>query len=388
MRIAYISPTFLSDVDLSLLNDLQSKVDVDYYLQISPFILKNAAVCINKQNVKNGVLDVSDYPELEQFTRVIDKDKFYIVNDTGHHSYSIRSFFCYFHLLIKLLCGKYDVIHFTWPFTKAGYIMYFLRKKMIMTVHDPFPHSSNDDSYNRSVRKVAFRAVHNFILLNLQQKEDFIDYYQLQKKKVFNSSLGCYSYLHIYNSTENTYFEDLKPGYILMFGNILSHKGADYLLEAMELVHKTIPSAKLVVAGRWKWNYDKYDYFKNKSFIHLIDKFIPDSSLAQLIRSSSICVTPYLDATQSGVIMSAFAYNKPCIATNVGGLPEMVVDKKFGKIVPPKNIDALANSIIELLHDHNLLCDYKYNIKNEYELGNKSWNIISDKLIDIYKEII
>ena len=98
MRIAYISPTFLSDVDLSLLNDLQSKVDVDYYLQISPFILKNAAVCINKQNVKNGVLDVSDYPELEQFTRVIDKDKFYIVNDTGHHSYSIRSFFCYFHL--------------------------------------------------------------------------------------------------------------------------------------------------------------------------------------------------------------------------------------------------------------------------------------------------
>lgn len=173
-----------------------------------------------------------------------------------------------------------------------------------------------------------------------------------------------------------------------MFGNILSHKGADYLLEAMELVHKTIPSAKLVVAGRWKWNYDKYDYFKNKSFIYLIDKFIPDSSLAQLIRNSSICVTPYLDATQSGVIMSAFAYNKPCIATNVGGLPEMVVDKKFGKIVPPKNIDALANSIIELLHDHNLLCDYKYNIKNEYELGNKSWNIISDKLIDIYKEII
>ena len=53
-----------------------------------------------------------------------------------------------------------------------------------------------------------------------------------------------------------------------------------------------------------------------------------------------------------------------------------------------KNIDALANSIIELLHDHNLLCDYKNNIKNEYELGNKSWNIISDKLIDIYKEII
>lgn len=50
MRIAYISPTFLSDVDLSLLNDLQSKVDVDYYLQISPFTLKNAAVCINKQN--------------------------------------------------------------------------------------------------------------------------------------------------------------------------------------------------------------------------------------------------------------------------------------------------------------------------------------------------
>lgn len=48
-----------------------------------------------------------------------------------------------------------------------------------------------------------------------------------------------------------------------------------------------------------------------------------------MIRNCEFTVVPYIDATQSGVIMSAYAFNKPCVATNVGGLPEMVIDGKM-----------------------------------------------------------
>lgn len=389
MKIAYISPSFMSDVDLSLLKELKQNVELDYFLQITPFTLKGAAICIEKQNAKIGVLTTDDYPELEILTNIVPKNKFYIVNDTGRHSYSIGSYICYFKLFLKLLTGHYDIVHFTWPFNVPGFIMYFLKKKMIMTVHDPFPHSSNDDAYTRLIRKMAFKSVSNYIILNNNQKEAFAEYYNLLDKNIYLSRLGCYSYLHAYNKTncsnQDNYTES---GFILMFGNILSHKGADILLEAMERVHDIFPKIRLIIAGRWKWKYDKYDYYKQKDYILFFDRFIPDSELALLINNCSFCVTPYLDATQSGVIMSAFAFNKPCIATNVGGLPEMVIDGKYGLIIPPKDIKALENALIQLLMKPDMIEEYSRNIENDYGKMSKSWDAISHELVDIYKNMI
>lgn len=389
MRIAYISPSFMSDVDLSLLKELKKKVEVDYYLQITPFTTKGAAICLEKQKAKSGVLTIDDYPELETLTSIVPKNNFYIVNDTGKHNYSIGSIVCYFKLLIKIFSGNYDIIHITWPLNIAGYMMYLLRKKMVMTVHDPFPHSSNENSYNRIIRKKAFHSISQFIILNQNQKDDFVKYYHLQGKKVYDSRLGCYSYLHAYNQTNSTK-GNICTGtdYILMFGNILSHKGADILLEAMENIHTLFPHVKLVIAGRWKWEYDKYDYYRQKDYILFIDRFIHDSELALLIRNCLFCVTPYLDATQSGVVMSAFAYNKPCIATDVGGLPEMVENGKYGLIIPPKDVKALENALIQLLESPNLIKDFGKNIENDYSNRSKSWDTISQEMVDIYKSML
>lgn len=389
MRIAYISPSFMSDVDLSLLKELKQKVEVDYYLQLTPFTLKGAAICLEKQNAKAGVLTIDDYPELEILSSIVPKSNFFIVNDTGTHSYSIGSYICYFKLLRKLLSGHYDIIHFTWPFAIPGFVMYFLKGKMIMTVHDPFPHSSNDDGYTRLIRKIAFKSVSNYILLNNNQKDAFAEYYNLQDKNIYLSRLGCYSYLHAYNKTKSSKQDNnSESGYILMFGNILSHKGADILLEAMEKLHVKFPKSKLIIAGRWKWKYDKYDYFKQKDYIVFLDRFIPDSELALLINNCSFCVTPYLDATQSGVIMSAFAFNKPCIATNVGGLPEMVINGKYGLIIPPKDVIALENALILLLMKPDLIEEFSMNIENDYAKMSNSWEAISHELVDIYTNMI
>ena len=77
------------------------------------------------------------------------------------------------------------------------------------------------------------------------------------------------------------------------------------------------------MAGGGKFHFDVSEY-EALDYIGIRNRFIPDDEMVALIKNCAFMVCPYTDATQSGVIMSAFAFNKPVIATDVGGLPEMV----------------------------------------------------------------
>lgn len=65
-----------------------------------------------------------------------------------------------------------------------------------------------------------------------------------------------------------------------------------------------------------------------------------------LLQNCALSVCPYTDATQSGVIMTSYSLCKPVVATNVGGLGEMVEEGKTGTLVPPKNVAALSDAIM------------------------------------------
>jgi glycosyltransferase involved in cell wall biosynthesis len=86
--------------------------------------------------------------------------------------------------------------------------------------------------------------------------------------------------------------------------------------------------------------------------------------------------------------MSAFAFNKPVIATNVGGFPEQVIHNQFGLIVAPNNIQALTNAMSELCENHNKLLHLQENIRMSYEQhGINSWEKIVSEMMHIYTAI-
>ena len=62
-------------------------------------------------------------------------------------------------------------------------------------------------------------------------------------------------------------------------------------------------------------------------------------------------VCPYIEASQSGVLAIANAFGKPVVATNVGGIPEIVEHGKTGLLVPPCDARSLADAIVALLQD-------------------------------------
>ncbi len=60
---------------------------------------------------------------------------------------------------------------------------------------------------------------------------------------------------------------------------------------------------------------------------------------------------PYTEASQSGVVSTAYGFGKPVVVTDVGSIPEIVDDGVTGLIVPPRDPAALAEAIIRLLKD-------------------------------------
>ena len=83
--------------------------------------------------------------------------------------------------------------------------------------------------------------------------------------------------------------------------------------------------------------------------------------------------------------MSAYAFNKPVLATNVGALPEMVINNYNGIIVQAKNSQALADGILSMSSDKIKL--FADNIERDYSSGENSWEVIVENILKEYKEI-
>ena len=379
MKIAYISPIYFSDVDLSYLQELSQHADVYYFIPLGP-IIKGAAINVDKLLPYSDILPATAYPELDKFKHIIDLQKTYIINN-GNNS-KIQNLILTFKLLRKIHELQIDIIHLTEIPNWNYFPLYIKRKNIVLSVHDPFVHSCVKSKWYEFRRKCAFFLLDNFIIFNKNQREAFIKHYNLEKKLVFDSYLSTYTYLHMYKKPTT------QKQQILFFGQITSHKGLEYLLPAMELVHQQHPEAKLVVAGKGKFHFDISSY-QNKNYIDIRNRFIPDEELAELIQESYLVVCPYKDATQSGVIMSAFAFDIPVIATNVGGLPEMVKHNKTGLIIPPCNIQAITDAVSSLIENPMLHLEMSQNINDYYAHSKLSWNhIVLDIYNNVYKKLL
>lgn len=380
IRIAYYSHICFSDVDLSYLSCLRKKPDAEVYYFI-PVIngrsLKSAAISIDGQYKKNGVFNASVYPGISKYSDIIDINKTYVVNVYGGY---FRRLLVFIQLLFKLLKLRIDVLHVTDFYEYYEFILYLLKKKTVLTVHDPIPHSNVTSKSDSFYRRKAFNSLNNFILLNKAQREEFVNHYGLEKSNVYNSSLGPYTYLKRYDDLCVKY----KP-FVLYFGRITSYKGLDYLLPAMLKVHEKNESINLVVAGRGDFGFDISEY-KKLSFIYFLNDFIPDNELVGLIKGSEFVVCPYIDATQSGVVMSSYTFNKVVVATRTGGFPEMLDDGKLGPLIRPKSIDDIVHTILSLLNEPVKIEQYEKAICEKYS-GEKSWETIVDNNLIIYKKV-
>lgn len=381
MKIAYLTNPFFADCDIPLIQQLQQIVDVYYIVTVKDQTKDVNLIHVKQVKDRGGIYPQAAFPELEYLSRYIDLNKTYILNMPGEHGWSPENVRATYKTLCFLRREKFDVIHLTWPLLYESFMLYALRKKMIVTIHDPLPHSDDTTQTDTLYRKICFKLVDNFILLNQTQKEEFVKTYGLYHKNIFFSHLS--TYINLRDIAPKTIDQ---AGYVLFIGSISSHKGVEYLCEAMRHVHQTMADARLIVAGKGEIYFDSKPYVAG-GYVELRNYYIEDRELVGLIKNAAFIVCPYIDATQSGVIMSAFALNKPVIATNVGALPEMVTHKRHGLIVEAKDAHALADAITDLLAHPETVEQMSENIRHDYSKGSNSWKEIAQGMANIYKKI-
>ena len=130
-----------------------------------------------------------------------------------------------------------------------------------------------------------------------------------------------------------------KYKYILFFGFIREYKGLDLLLKAFADIRLRRFPLKLLVVG--EFYIDSGPYFKMiedlgaEEFIVMYNEFVPNTEVVNYFCASNLVVQPYKNATQSGITQIAYHFERPMITTNVGGLSEIVTDKRDGYVVEP-----------------------------------------------------
>lgn len=127
---------------------------------------------------------------------------------------------------------------------------------------------------------------------------------------------------------------DKELDYVLFFGYIRDYKGLDILIDAMALAIKENPKLRLIIAGEYYSDKEKYlsqiEKLKMQDYVILHTKYISNDEVKYFFCGSDIVAQTYKSATQSGISQIAIYFEKPIISTDVGGLPETIIDNRTG----------------------------------------------------------
>ena len=203
--------------------------------------------------------------------------------------------------------------------------------------------------------------------------------HRLSKK--FNFNL-----VHLYNffpSLENTIPVNIPGEYVLYFGRLSKEKGLNTLIQAW---NKSETNLNLKIAGDGEL-FDSINSIKSDK-IELLG-FKQGKALTDLMINSSFIVVPSEWYENNPLtIIESYSYGKPVIASNIGGIPEIVINDKTGYLFKMKSIDSLVSVIKKI--EQISLNDYKRLSINAREFSNENFNpnIHYDKLINIYEKTI
>lgn len=358
MTVVYYMQVSFLDVAIELVNILKKHVDLHVLIEITPHgknltILEVENIPTHKTLVHpSELLTQKSYQYLQSYFKGVASVHFVV------HPH--RTGFSYTTLQANFRVWKYikqfkpDVIHFETVGMRVIGMLPFLKafKNVCITIHDPVPHTG-ESTWKLTLPRTFF--------FNMPVKTKFLFYSQFAKtqfeqhyKKIKNPKqvLQMSPYRYLRQLVENT-ATDKK--HILFFGRLSPYKGIDTLLKAMPAVLQEFPNEQLVIAGKKNPGFELDEAIINKygNNIRLIEKHIPNEELARLIQEAKFIVCPYKDATQSGVLMTAFGLHTPVIATNVGAFPEFIEHDLNGLLVHTDDANELADCIrFALRNDH------------------------------------
>lgn len=172
--------------------------------------------------------------------------------------------------------------------------------------------------------------------------------------------------------------------YLLFFGFIRDYKGLDLLLKAMGREELRALNLKLIVAGEFYSDEEStrklIRELNLEERVLLYSDYIPNDKINLFFGAADLVVQPYKSATQSGVTQVGYHFEKAMLVTNVGGLPEIVSDKKSGYVVEAEPVE-IASAINDF-YVNNRQGDFENetrNLKQKY-----AWDKMTAVIYELY----
>ena len=141
-------------------------------------------------------------------------------------------------------------------------------------------------------------------------------------------------------------------------------KGQDVALQAALLLAPKFPQARMLLAGDGPERTQPalVELARRASGSAQLPGFVDD--LDQFYTALDLFIMPSRSEAWGLTALRAMAYGLPVIASNVGGLPEVVEHGKSGWLVPPESPEALAEAILDAASDPARLCEFGRNARD------------------------
>lgn len=393
IRVLYITLPSLLDVSLSFTKAISKITDLNMVMQITQNSWRSSLFEKHPVKLPPGLSPAEsvmrEFPS-SRSENWRSASSFEIAVFEGNSGLNLGSIKTGMAILKKARELKPDIIHFE---TTSGRLLWTLPlmrsiAPIVISVHDPHPHSGESPLKKRIIRYFSFRFGDRYILHNRAQIDQFCREYKVSPEKVDHTPLGEYALYRAYLDL----LSPVDPNMILFFGRLSPYKGIDVLFQAAPLVCQKLRKARFVVAGRPIPGYvlPPIPSLSNSGTLEVLQEYIPNSRLAEFFQQAAMIVCPYTDATQSGVVMTAYAFWKPVIATRVGGLPEYIEDGVTGALVDPGDPTQLANSILEWHQKLNTNAGQQdvANAIHRKSLEDFNWDHIARQTLQIYERAI
>ena len=302
----------------------------------------------------------------------------------------------YIFLICYSIYKKPDIIHFQWlPFLEVSAVESIVlsviknvspRSKIALTVHNIYPHEMGEkekQNYVKRFTKVGSYIDGYMVHLNSSRKILSSDF-NIPDDHIYLTYHGIYEAKGYESLIEKV--PDGKVN-IIMFGYQTKYKGADILIEALELLPPSYLSrTRTLIVGKSDIDlYNRYESITSSVNTNWINKFVSEEDLYQSIGRSDLILLPYRTITQSGVLLLALSYMKPILTSDLPSFKETLEGYPHDYFFEAGNPKALRDMLMKYIDggiDSKILTTVLEKLNKKY-----SWEETGKSTMCAYKKI-
>ena len=388
--VFYTRPSYL-DSAFPLVSALCERAEVHLIVEVSPEGREGGVFPLPTTQLPGGLLPVDALPGWlppAVQDRLQTLASFHLAVYTAQRAFYPGNVLTCWQVARYIRSLRPHILHLDEASSRAASLPHLLPDlRLVVSIHDSRPHLGEQKGRFGLVRRLCLGKAQALVFHSAYSQKTFADMPESWKEKVHTSVVPLGICVVFRACGEDV--PDADGHMVLFFGRIAPYKGLEVLLEAAPLVAQRVPGLRLVVAGRPIPGYQvpQPPQLANGGTCECHLGHIPYEETRRLFAKSSLVVLPYLEASQSGVIATAYAFRRPVVTTAVGGLPEMVEHGATGYLVPPRDPEALASAIAELLLNPARRRQMADNIRAK-EQGELSWERLAEMTLDVYGRVL